>query len=383
MIAYFDCFSGISGDMTLGALIDLGVPVDWLEQKLSSLPLAEFKLVAKAKKRMGICGKNIKVKIDETPVSRDHALIRELIENAGLSKWVRGKSLEIFNNLALAEAKVHGNSPKHAHFHEVGGTDAIVDIVGSVLCLEYLGVDEVYASALPLGSGFVQCAHGTLPIPAPATVLLLSGCPTYGTDVPHELVTPTGAAIISTLSSGFGPCPPMVIAGVGYGMGYREIKSRPNCLRILTGELSNVLETDRVLIIETNIDDMNPEIFGFAQKRLFEAKALDVAWIPIFMKKNRPGTMIRVLCSPENKDAVVGVLLSETTATGIRFFEAAREKLPREHIQIKTPFGTIAAKRFTCPDGSIRVTPEYEACKKIAEEKNIPLRQVYEKIAKI
>ncbi|MBI9077989.1 MAG: nickel pincer cofactor biosynthesis protein LarC [Desulfatibacillum sp.] len=382
MIAYFDCFSGISGDMTLGALMHLGVPREWLEQQLQAIPLEEFRLELEDKSTHGITGKHAKVIVEHEPHARHYGTIRDLIAKADLSPWVKENGLEIFRRLAHAEAEVHGQPVEKVHFHEVGGTDAIADILGSLLALEYLGVTEVVASALPHGTGFVRCAHGVLPVPVPATVLLLKGCPTYGTDVPCELITPTGAAIISTLSKKFGPPPPMTIQGVGYGMGTRVLESRPNGLRIILGKPEPILQTDRVLTIETNIDDMNPEIFGYVQQILFEQGALDVAWIPMFMKKNRPATLVRVLCQPHVKDAIVRVLLMETTATGVRFFETSREKLPREEILLDTQFGEIRAKRITCPDGSVRITPEYDACVEIAREKNIPLLRVYEIVAK-
>ena len=382
MIAYFDCFSGISGDMTLGALMHLGVPREWLEQQLRALPLEEFRLELEDKTTHGITGKHARVVVEHEPHARHYKTIRDLVSQASLSSWVKEQGLEIFRRLAHAEAEVHGQPVDKVHFHEVGGTDAIADIMGSLLALEFLGVTEVQSSPLPHGTGFVKCAHGLLPVPAPATMILLKGCPTYGTDVPCELVTPTGAAIISTLATRFGPSPSMTMEGVGYGMGTRILESRPNGLRVILGKPEPVLQTDRVLTVETNIDDMNPEIFGYVQQRLFEQGALDVAWVPMFMKKNRPATLVRVLCPLQAKDEVVRTLLLETTATGVRFFETAREKLPREEIFLMTKFGSIRAKRITCLNGTVRVTPEYEACAKIAREKNIPLVRLYDMIAK-
>ncbi|ACL04295.1 protein of unknown function DUF111 [Desulfatibacillum aliphaticivorans] len=382
LIAYFDCFSGVSGDMTLGALMHLGVPREWLEEQLRAIPLEEFRLELEDKTTHGITGKHAKVIVEHEPHARHFATIRDIITLSDLSPWVKEKGLAIFSRLAHAEAQVHGQTVDHVHFHEVGGTDAIADIIGSLLALEYLGVSEVQSSPLPHGTGFVRCAHGMLPVPAPATVLLLKDCPTYGTDVPCELVTPTGAAIVSTLASKFGPQPRMTIQGVGYGMGTRVLENRPNGLRVILGKPESLLQTDVVLTVETNIDDMNPEIFGYVQKKLFEQGALDVGWIPMFMKKNRPATLVRVLCPIHAKDEIARTLLMETTATGVRFFETAREKLPREEILLDTQFGQIRAKRITCPDGSVRVTPEYDACEKIAREQGVPLVRVYELIGK-
>jgi len=271
------------------------------------------------------------------------------------------------------------------HFHEVGGIDAIADIVGSVLCLEYLDIKTITASSLPLGTGFVSCSHGTLPVPAPATLEILKGVPVYGSGIACELVTPTGAAIISTLTESYGAIPDMTIEKTGYGAGTQEIQSAPNLLRIIAGTAEThqfVSEKDTVIVIETCIDDMNPEIFGFVMDRLFEDGALDVYWIPVFMKKNRPGTIIQVLCSRNRKQAVINRILSETTSSGLRYYEVKRAVLAREKITVETSFGMISVKRITDPAGRIRVVPEYEVCKKIAIEKNIPVRIVYDTITK-
>jgi hypothetical protein len=271
------------------------------------------------------------------------------------------------------------------HFHEVGGVDAIADIAGAVLCLEYLGIQTITASSLPLGTGFVSCDHGVLPAPAPATLEILKGVPVSGSEIACELVTPTGAAIISTLAESYGVMPDMRIEKTGYGAGKNDIKSAPNLLRIITGkdEPDKALgKKDTVIIIETCIDDMNPEIFGFVMDRLFEDGALDVYWVPVFMKKNRPGTMIQVLCSMKQKQALINRILSETTSSGLRYYEVKRATLARESITVKTAFGMVAAKRISEPGGRTRIVPEYDACRKIALEKNIPIRVVYDTITK-
>jgi len=256
-------------------------------------------------------------------------------------------------------------------------------IVGAALCVDYLQVEKVISSSLPLGKGFVTCQHGILPIPAPATVSILQGVPTYGTQIPFELVTPTGAAIISTLAESFGPMPEMIIGKSGYGAGQRELKDQPNLLRIISGTFAGTLseyQHDKVVIVETSIDNMNPELFGFVMERLFEDGALDVYWIPIYMKKNRPGTMVQVLCHQEQRDRIITRILSETTSIGVRYYPADRCMLLREFRDITTAYGEIQVKCITYPNGQIRYVPEYEICKKIALEKKIPIQVVYDTI---
>jgi uncharacterized protein (TIGR00299 family) protein len=388
MLAYFDCFSGISGDMTLGALIDLGVPVEWLQERLKKIPLKDFGITVEQILRNGLKAQNVYVNVKNDGKSRDYKKIKLLIKDSPLSEGVKNKSLEIFKRIASAEAKIHGISIEKVHFHEVGGIDAIVDIVGTVLCLEYLGIKKVIASKIPLGRGFVSCSHGTLPIPAPATIEILKGIPVYGTEIEHELVTPTGAAIIATLADSFEAMPQMTVEKIGYGAGKNDLGNRPNLLRVITGRASNSridnhteYESDKIVVVETCIDDMNPEIFGFLMDRLFAAGALDVLWIPVFMKKNRPGTMIQVLCVDEIKDMVIDRILSETTSLGIRYYYVRRRFLERERIKIKTEYGKQYVKQVKNLDGSVRIIPEYEVCRKIAIEKDIPIRKVYDVIA--
>jgi len=385
MLAYFDCFSGISGDMTLGAFIDLGVPVKWLKENIGNIPLTGFDISVTSVFRNGINAKSVHVKTKDTAEPRNYAEIRSLIQNSRLSQHVKENSLKIFQKLAEAEAKIHGRPVDKVHFHEVGGIDAIVDIVGAALCVEYLGINKIIASKLPLGTGFIDCMHGTLPVPAPATLALLKDVPVYGSGIPHELVTPTGAAIIVTLAESFEPMPDMLINKTGYGAGKRELETIPNLLRIVTGNTQShksYAQKDRIVIVETCIDDMNPEIFGFVMDRLFEDGALDVYWIPVFMKKNRPGTMVQVLCRTGQKEAVINRILSETTSLGVRYYDVDRTWLARKQITVKTGYGMVKVKQITDTDGSTRIVPEYEVCKKIALEKNIPIRVVYDRIAK-
>ena len=389
MFAYFDCFSGISGDMTLGALLDLGVPLEWLEEQLRRVPLNEFDIVVSPVQRHGIQAASVQVNILDNKTSRNYSDIRDLIENSPLSDTVKSTSLAIFKRLAETEARIHNSTVDHVHFHEVGGIDALVDIVGSALGLDYLGVKNIVASPVPLGRGFVTCSHGKLPVPAPATLGILAGVPVYGTDIPHELVTPTGAAIIRSLAQRFEPLPEMVISRIGYGAGRRDLEDRPNLLRVLLGAESESgvdgdkkLEEDRITIVETCIDDMNPEVFGYVMERLFEDGALDVYWIPVHMKKNRPGTMLQVLCRDDSRDRLIDRVLSETTTTGVRYYQSRRRLLWRDEFEVKTTFGVIPLKRIKDPQGSFRLVPEYEVCRKIAIEKNIPLRLVYDTITR-
>ena len=383
--AYFDCFSGISGDMTLGALIDLGTSVEWLQSELSRLPLDGFHLAVTPMMRNGIRATFVSVEIKDSSHSRDYKTIKSLLERCPLSDTVKSRSLTIFERLALAEAGIHGCAPDEVHFHEVGGVDAIVDIVGTALCLEKLRINQVISSRIPLGSGFVDCQHGKLPVPAPATIEILKDVTVYGTDVACELVTPTGAAIITSLSKYFGPLPPMRVEKTGYGAGQRELADRPNLLRIITGSPASSadgLSTDEIIILETCIDDMNPEFFGYTMERLFCDGALDVYWIPLQMKKNRPGTMVQVLCEQASKDQLIQRLLSETTSLGVRYYKATRKLLAREQLTIQTSFGEIQVKRVQDPDGRERLVPEYDVCREVALKLNLPLRVVYDTIAK-
>jgi pyridinium-3,5-bisthiocarboxylic acid mononucleotide nickel chelatase len=388
-IAYFDCFSGISGDMTLGAFLDLGVPLKWLKAQFETLPLSGFELSAGTVTRNGICAKSVEVTVKDDAASRNYKKITAIIEKSPLSSKVKQTSLEIFEKIAHAESQIHRCPKEQVHFHEVGGIDALIDIVGAALCVDYLGIEKVMASSIPLGSGFVTCQHGILPVPAPATLEILKGVPVRGTKLPYELVTPTGAAIIVTLADSFEKIPDMLIEKIGYGAGKRDIETVPNLLRIVIGippalreKTGDWLKEDRILMVETCIDDMNPEVFGFLMNRLFEEGALDVYWIPIFMKKNRPATMVNVLCPEELCERIMNCILSETTSTGVRYYPAKRRMLLREPIVVNTSFGEIAAKRLIELDGSARIVPEYEICKKIAIEKKLPLRVVYDTILK-
>ena len=389
MLAYFDCFSGISGDMTLGALIDLGVPLPWLQQSIAALPLSGFDITVTEVEYNGIHAKRVEVDAHGHHHHRHFADIRALIAESHLPEAVKAAAQSIFRKLAEAEAGVHGCSPEEVHFHEVGAVDAIVDIVGTALCLSRLGITEIAAAPVPNGRGFVDCRHGRLPVPAPATVAILRGVPTYGTEVKYELTTPTGAAIVSTVAKTFGPMPPMVVAGIGYGAGRKNLDPGPNLLRILIGErdgdqfgVKSEFQQDQIVVAESSIDNMNPEIFGFLMDRLFAEGALDVAWIPIQMKKNRPGTMLQVLCRRERLSSIARCILAETTSLGVRYHEAGRYFVERDVLTFDSTFGLIPVKRIRYPQGEVRLVPEYEVCKRIALEKRIPLRTVYDVVAR-
>jgi len=389
MIAYFDCFSGISGDMTLGAFIDLGVPVQWLKENLESISLEGFDLTVSDVSRHGINAKRVQVQAEDGAELRNYTDIQTLIASSPLSASVKETSLEIFEKIAAAEARIHNCPIEKVHFHEVGGVDAIVDIVGTALCVDYLDIRKIAASRIPLGSGFVSCRHGTLPVPAPATIEILRGVPVYDSEIEDELVTPTGAAIIVTLAESFGKLPDIIVEKTGYGAGKRNLEPIPNLLRIIMGTATENSsdrqpghQHDAVVMVETCIDDMNPEVFGFLMDRLFDHGALDVYWVPIFMKKNRPGTMVQVLSPESRKDAVIACILSETTSSGVRFYDVKRRTLAREQITLDTIYGRLQAKRIIGSDGSARIVPEYEVCKKIALEKNIPIRIVYDEITR-
>lgn len=376
MIAYFDCFSGISGDMTLGALVDLGVSPEWLKKSLSEkLPLEGFDLKAEKVDCSGISASRVSVAAEDD-IERDYKAIYPLIAQSGLPASVIKLSLAMFERLAEAEASIHGCKKEDVHFHEIGGVDAIVDIVGTALGIDYLGIDTVLASALPMGSGTVECRHGTLPVPAPATAAILKGIPVYGSDIPFELVTPTGAAIITTLAHGFENMPEMILDKAGYGAGSRSFAGRPNVLRIMTGR-SRAGLLDSMIMIETCIDDMNPEIYGYLTERLFSTGARDVYIIPVYMKKGRPGTMVQVLCEKARREEIISEILTETSAIGIRYYPVQRRVLERCAVMVQTPYGRIEAKKVCAPDGSVRITPEYESCRLIAGQEGVAFQTVY------
>ncbi len=376
-LAYFDCFSGISGDMILGALVDAGVPIETLRAELEKLRVQGYEITALKVMRAGIAATKVHVCLDEKEQPARHlADIRQIIESSSLASSVMKKSIAIFERLAEAEAKVHGTTLDRVHFHEVGAVDAIVDIVGAAIGLEILGITEVRASALNLGSGTIQTAHGTLPVPAPATVELLTGIPCYGSSIPFELTTPTGAAILTGVCSSFGPLPQIKTDRVAYGAGGRDIPGQPNVLRLMIGSGTAQYEEDRSIVIETNIDDMNPQVYDYLIEKLMQQGAQDAYLTPIVMKKGRPAVLLSVLTAEANADAVCDTIFRESTSIGVRIREVGRRKLGREIREIETAYGKVRIKVSTRGGEIMTATPEYEDCRRIAEEKNIPLKQV-------
>ena len=377
-VAYLDCFSGISGDMFLGALLDAGLPFDVLEKTLGTLPLAGYVLEGKREERNGLFGTHFVVRLESGKQGhRSLVDVENIIQGGSLSRAVKDKSIEIFESLALEEGKIHNRSPEEVQFHEVGAVDSIIDIVGTAFGIDFLGITSLSASSLPLGSGFVETQHGRIPIPAPATIALLQGIPVYDSGLEYELVTPTGAALVKGLSSSFGSMPPMMVGRVGYGVGNRNLPDRPNLLRIIIGDEQSGNNVETVVILEANLDDTNPEWFGFVMDRLFEAGALDVVFCPIQMKKNRPGTQIQVMGKPQQLDGLMDILFREITTLGIRFRYSQRKILKRSQVEIDSPWGTMKVKEVTHPDGSTFLQPEYESCRKIAEDKSVPIKEIY------
>jgi pyridinium-3,5-bisthiocarboxylic acid mononucleotide nickel chelatase len=384
-IAYFDCFSGISGDMLLGALLDAGLAAHDLRDTLSRLEISGYELHIGRERRGALAGTRCRVVLQEhgSHVHRHLADIQQLLQRSDLDVTVKEKCLAVFQRLAEAEAAVHDVPLEQIHFHEVGAVDAIIDVVGGVAGLALLGVNAVYASPLPLGGGMVHCAHGSLPVPAPATVRLLAGVPVYDPGIRRELVTPTGAAILTTLATGFGPAPAMTLDTSGYGVGTHPSDDPPNLLRVLLGTSASPALTERLLVVETNIDDMNPEFYDYLMERLFTLGALDVGLIPMQMKKNRPGVLLRVLVDPHQRETVLESVFAETTTLGVRIQEVERVALQRETATVATPYGPIGIKRAYLPGGGTRTLPEYEDCRRAAREHRLPLRQVYEQVTRL
>jgi len=382
IVAYTDAFSGISGDMFLGALLDAGLPVEILNKELAGLALHGYQLQIAKTDQHGLAATRITITISHDHQHRTFRTIKDLLDKSTLHPAVKEKSLAIFSALAQAEAQVHGCPPDDVHFHEVGAVDAIIDIVGAAIGLHYFGIEQLIASPLPLSRGWVECAHGRLPLPAPAVCELVKGMPVYGTDLAQELVTPTGAAILKGCCRSFGPFPPMRINRVGYGAGSRQLADgRPNLLRLVIGTAAQVEEIQEVEVIETHLDDWQPEGFPFLSEQLFAKGALDVAVIPIQMKKGRPGFLLRVVADPATAWELKRCILTESTAIGLRFRREGRWTLPRETGTVVTSLGQVAVKKVEAPSGDI-LYPEYEDCRRLALEKGIPLQQVYREVGR-
>jgi uncharacterized protein (TIGR00299 family) protein len=378
-IAYFDCFAGISGDMTLGALIGAGADPVRLRERLTGLRVGGYRIEVGRKIKGPIEATDVRVVLDETPLP--HRQLKEILETirgANLSDRVKQTAERIFNRLAEAEGKVHGRSPEEVHFHEVGAVDAIIDIIGTAICLEMIGWPKVVASPMPTFHGYATGSHGTFPLPAPATAEILRGVPWRKLDIEGELVTPTGAAIIAEIASGFGEMPAMTVETIGYGAGKNDF-GIPNVLRVMLGEESASLPAAQsVTVIETNIDDLNPQFYETAMERLFAAGALDVFLTPIQMKKNRPGTLLSVICDPAGAESLAAVVLAETSTLGVRMSRWERVCLDRRWEEVVTRFGTIRIKIGERDGKTITASPEYEDCKRAAAEHDVAIRQVYE-----
>ena len=377
-IAYLDCFSGISGDMFVGSLLDAGLPFEKLEATLSGLKLSGYRISATPEERNHIFGTRFSVTLQEADqVVRHLDDIREILKNSDLPLPVIQKSIQIFENLAEIEGDIHHISAKEVHFHEVGAVDSIVDIVATVAGMELLSIEKVFASRIPVGSGIISSAHGKIPIPSPATIALLKDIPIYSSGQDVEMVTPTGAALISSLCSSFGPMPPMVVEEVGYGVGSRTLSDRPNLFRILIGKDADKESTETVVLLEANLDDMSPELSGYLMETLFEAGARDVSFCPVYMKKNRPGIQLQVIGQPEDRERLTAIIFKESTTLGVRYSYGQRTVLKRETVVVDSPWGKMNVKKVIDRDGRAMFLPEYEECKRIARENNLPLRDVY------
>jgi uncharacterized protein (TIGR00299 family) protein len=415
-IAYFDCFAGASGDMVLGALIDLGVESARLQAELEKLNLPGWRLTIRSVNKNGITATKVDVLLQDATggealadaantevhdhchhhhhdhdhdhkheahsfdVHRPLRVILDLLERSDLHPLDKTRATKIFTRLGEAEAKVHGVPLLDVHFHEVGGVDAIVDVVGACIGLRLLGIDLIHVSPIHVGSGFVKMAHGLYPIPAPATANLLVGAPAYATELKGELITPTGAAILTTLADAFGPMPHMVVRATGYGAGTRD-REIPNVLRMVVGEQANptgAYKTEVAVMIEANIDDMNPELYEHVMERLLSAGAMDVFLAPVLMKKGRPGNVLHVLIAQELAQQAVSIIFAETSTIGVRTYPVVKQMLEREIISVTTPFGQVGVKVARSAGKVLNVAPEYADCKAIAREQGVPLKLVYQ-----
>ena len=384
-IAYFDCFAGISGDMTLGALLGAGADPERLREALACLGVDGYRIEIGRRTAGYIAATDVRVILAE-PHRQPHRRLKEILETirgAGLSERVKQTAAGIFKRLAEAEGRVHGSSAEEVHFHEVGALDAIVDIVGTAVCLELLGWPKVVSSPMPTFHGYAKGSHGVLPLPAPATAEILRGVPWRRLDIEGELVTPTGAAIIREIASEFGPLPAMRVEGIGYGAG-KNAFGIPNALRVLIGEeTAPVSAAQAVTVIETNIDDLNPQFYETALERLFAAGALDVFLTPIQMKKNRPGTLLTVICDPGLTEALAAIVLAETSTLGVRICRRERICLERRWEDIATEYGVVRIKIGERDGLVVTASPEYEDCKRAAAEHGVPVRRVHESAASL
>ncbi len=384
-IAFFDCFSGISGDMSLGALVDAGADIEIIKRELKKIPISGYRIEHKKVTRAGISSKKVDVVINNKAASdpKKWKDIEQIIKNSTLSEKIREKGLHIFKRLFEAEANVHGETFENVHLHELGGIDCIIDIFGSLIGFEIHEIEEVYTSPINLGSGSVKTTHGILPVPAPATTELLKGYPVYYSNKPFELTTPTGAAIISGLDSKFSTLPEMIIENIGYGAGNKDFEKMPNVLRLIIGrKLKKERHDDSVMIIETNIDDMNPQIYEDVMEKLFNEGAIDVFLENIIMKKGRPAVKLNILAREDSLKRLTDILFKETTTIGVRFYKAERRVLDREIKKIKTRYGDVRFKLSRLDNQLINISPEYDDLKSISKRTGLPIKRILEEIIK-
>jgi uncharacterized protein (TIGR00299 family) protein len=375
---YFDCFAGASGDMILGAMVGAGVDPEHLREQLSLLRVDGFSIDLETVNRSGLSATYARVETAHEHKHRHLSDIKQIIESSDLSQDVKQLAVKIFTRLAEAEAHVHNEPVDHVHFHEVGALDAIVDVVGAAICFDYLKIDRFVCSPLHVGSGMVQMAHGRFPIPPPAVAELLKGVPLYSTDIRGELLTPTGAAIITTVCTEYGPIPQMTTESMGYGAGTREYPDFPNVLRVLLGETDAAVNDERLWMLETNLDDASPQIIGHVMDRVLGLGALDCFFTPVQMKKNRPGVLLSVLCGAAEKEAVMKLLFMETTTLGVRSYEVLRRALQRSIVQVETPYGSIDVKVAHLDGRIVNEMPEFEQCREAALKAGVPLKVVEE-----
>ncbi len=381
--AYLDCSFGVSGDMVLAALLDAGVEPKRLLGELKKVSLGFYEFKRTRAMRGGLVGTRVDVRVPGAQPERKLAHIEALVGESALTEEVKGRTLKIFRRLAEVEGKLHNQPPGEVHFHEVGAVDSIIDVVGTCVGFEVLEISQLVCSPLNVGGGRVETEHGSLPVPAPATAELLKEIPIFSTGIEGELVTPTGAAIVATLASSFGPMPPMVVSQIGYGAGEKEVSGHPNVARLFVGQSGEAQKTtpgaagdELVSVIEANLDDMSPQLYGYLVEQALAAGALDVTCSSIQMKKNRPGLAVSILCQPELSDALAQLLFDQTTTIGLRIYEARRKVLEREEVTVETPFGVVRLKVAKRDGKVVNVAPEFDDCQRLAAEKSVPLKQV-------
>jgi len=384
-VLYYDCFSGISGDMNLGAMVDLGIDIGYLRSELEKLHMEGWELISEKSQRHGITGTKITVRqTRHEHVHRHLSDIEKIITGSALPDKVKELSMKIFMKIAQAEAAVHGIPLEVVHFHEVGAVDSIIDVTGAAICFVALGVEAVYVSEVELGSGFVNCDHGRLPVPAPATAEIIKGIPVRVGGVDFEATTPTGAAIVTALGTKFGTGPELTITKTGYGIGHKEHPVVPNLLRVFLGETNeDHAQGHKAVLLEANIDDMNPEFYDHISDNLFRAGAADVFFTQIIMKKGRPGVILNVICESGLENRLKEIIFTESTTLGMRSFEFNKDTLAREISKVNTIYGEVTVKRSFFGGKQVSVKPEYEECRKIASERNIPVKEVYNNIISV